>query len=160
MDQGENPGETCLWSSVCRVKKGQNLYLMYGYQNCFPLYSSVLFSNLHFRVRPGTNCLVLCVPSSIEGSRALCDADQRTGCRSTLRYSAEEHLKKHRFLLFCTKELVCESLPSASFVDVCCSVSEHYDGGTAFSTITRRESGCRSEAGEGSSGRLLFIYSC
>uniref|UniRef100_A0A8D0F8L8 DEAD/H-box helicase 11 n=1 Tax=Strix occidentalis caurina TaxID=311401 RepID=A0A8D0F8L8_STROC len=80
LDQGENPGETCLWISVCRVKKGQNVCLMYCYQNCFPLYSSVLFSNLCFRI----NCLVLCVPSSIEGRWMLCDVDQRTGSRSTL----------------------------------------------------------------------------
>lgn len=32
-------------------------------------------------------------------------------------------------------------------MDVCCSVSERYDGKAAFSTITRRETGCRSEAG-------------
>ncbi|XP_028941491.1 ATP-dependent DNA helicase DDX11-like, partial [Antrostomus carolinensis] len=31
---------------------------MYCYQTCCELYSSVLSSNLHFRVRPGTNCLV------------------------------------------------------------------------------------------------------
>lgn len=34
-----------------------------------------------------------------------------------------------------------KSLPSASFVDVCCSVSEHNDGETAFCTTATRETG-------------------
>lgn len=94
------------------------------------------------------------VPSREVG--CFCDADQRTGSRVNSLSCTSEATQIPAFLY----QGVCESPPSAFFEDVCCSVSEHYDAETAFSPITRRETGCRSEAGEGRSGRLPFVYSC
>lgn len=78
VDPGENPGQTCLWSSFCGVEKGQHIFLCMVVETA-PLYSFVLLANLQFspsELRSGINSLPSCVPSSIEGNRILCDADR------------------------------------------------------------------------------------
>uniref|UniRef100_A0A493TEL1 ATP-dependent helicase C-terminal domain-containing protein n=1 Tax=Anas platyrhynchos platyrhynchos TaxID=8840 RepID=A0A493TEL1_ANAPP len=45
VDQGENPGQTCLWSSFCGVEKGQHIFLCMVVEVA-PLFSFVLLANL------------------------------------------------------------------------------------------------------------------
>lgn len=82
----------------------------------------------------------------------LCDVDQRTGCRKKNLWRTPEATQTPAFLY----QGVCESPPSASFVDVCCSVSERYDGETAFSTTTRSETVGLRQVKAGAAGSSFF----